>query len=160
MTVVWITGLPASGKSTLALRLQRQLARAVVLDGDEVRDALDVHDYTPDARDAFYHALAGLAGLIARQGTVAIVAATAPRRQHRWRAKARAPRFIEVFVDTPREQCAVRDPKGLYAAARRGELEDMPGAGADYERPTSPDVIAHGGEDDVAVAQIVDLLRG
>jgi bifunctional enzyme CysN/CysC len=79
--------------------------------------------------------LAGLAPLIARQ--VAIVAATGPKQEHRGLARALAPRFLEVLVDTPLEQCARRDPKGLYAAAHRGELTTLPGEGAAYERPGS-----------------------
>jgi adenylylsulfate kinase len=159
VTVVWITGLPSSGKSTLAARLRERLARALVLDGDEVRDALGMHGYDAAARDAFYRALAGLAALVARQGLVAIVAATAPTREQRQHARALAPRFVEVFVDTPLAECARRDAKGLYAAARGGAAPTLPGGGAAYERPEAPDVIAHGGEDDAAIAAIVERVR-
>jgi len=157
--VVWITGLPSSGKSTLAARLRQRLASAVVLDGDEVRAALDMHGYDPAARDAFYRALASLAALIARQGVVAIVPATAPSREQRRRARELAPRFVEVFVDTPLAECTRRDVKGLYAAAARGAVSTLPGGGAAYEPPSAPEVVAHGGEDERALARILDLLR-
>lgn len=159
MTVVWITGLPASGKSTLAARLQRRIAHAILLDGDEVRAVLGMHGYDAAARDAFYRALAGLAALVARQGCVAIVAATAPAHAHRQHARALAPRFVEVLVDTPLAVCADRDVKGLYAAARRGDVATLPGEGVAYERPAAPDVVARGGEDDTAIEHIVELVR-
>ncbi len=159
MTVVWMTGLPSAGKSTLATRLQQLLAGAIVLDGDEVRQAIDMHGYDPVARDSFYRVLARLAALVARQRVIAIVAATSPSRTHRAFAREVAPRFIEVFVDTPLAECARRDTKGLYAAARTGGVANLPGDGAAYECPTSPDVIAHGGEDAGAIAAILELVR-
>lgn len=166
--VVWFTGLPSSGKTTLARRAQARLAAAgraaVVLDSDELRDALDAHSYTPADRDRFYGAVAALAALIARQGVVVLVAATAPRRADRQRARdelgrGSAPgRFIEVWVDTPLAECQARDPKGLYAQARRGVADQLPGVGAAYEAPVSPEVIAKGGLDDAALAAIEDRL--
>ena len=163
MTVVWITGLPSSGKTTLAIGLRERLratgACAVVLDGDELRGVLDDHRYEPAARDAFYGTLGRLAAMIANQGTIAIVAATAPSREHREAARTRALRFVEVYVDTPVAECARRDTKGLYAASRRGDVVDLPGSGVAYEVPTSPDVVAHGGIDDAAIAAIIARLR-
>jgi adenylylsulfate kinase-like enzyme len=83
-TIVWFTGLPASGKSTLARRVQAHFTRtgrgSVLLDGDELRDILGVHSYAPEDRDRFYRALGALAALLAHQGIIVLVAATAPRR--------------------------------------------------------------------------------
>ena len=162
--IVWFTGLPSSGKTTLARRAQARLAAAgrpaVVLDSDELRDALDAHSYAPGDRDRFYRVVAALAALLARQGVVALIAATAPRRADRDRARAelgRGPvpgRFIEVWVDTPLAECEARDPKGLYAQARRGANDQLPGVGAAYEPPVSPEVTAKGGFDDAALAAI------
>jgi adenylylsulfate kinase len=104
--------------------------------------------------------LARLAALVSLQGVVAIVAATAPTREQRRHARELAPRFIEVFVDTPLDECTRRDVKGLYAAARRGRVSTLPGDGAAYESPTAPNVVAHGGDDEAAIAKIVDLLNG
>ncbi len=161
--VVWLTGLPASGKSTLASRLEERLRglgrAAVVLDGDEVREALVPRPgYSPEERDAFYETLARLAALLARQGHPVLVAATAPRRAHRAAARALAPRFVEVFVDVPAEECARRDPKGLWAQARAGAAPTLPGAGAPYEPPEAPEVRARGGEDGAAVEAVLARL--
>jgi adenylylsulfate kinase len=162
--VVWITGLPSSGKSTLARRIQARLragdVAAAVLDGDQVRAALDPRPgYDPESRSRFYGTLARLAALLAGQGLVAIVAATTHRRAFRERARALAPRFVEVFVDVPVEACAARDAKGLYAAARRGSVTELPGVGSGFERPQSPDVVADGGEDLAAPEAVARILR-
>ncbi len=160
--VVWFTGLPASGKSTLAERVFRHLqshGRSVaLLDSDAVRAILGRDGYSPDARDAFYDTLAGLAAMLATQGLTVLVAATAPHRAHRDAARARAPRFVEVWVKTPLEECEARDPKGLYARALAEPDNQLPGVGVAYEAPESPEVIADGGEDDVAVMAIECLL--
>jgi adenylylsulfate kinase len=154
--VVWLTGLPQSGKSTLARRLATALgAGCCVLDSDEVRQALvPARGYDDAARDDFYATLANLAALLARQELIVLVPATANRRAYRARARAAAPRFVEVYVATPADDCARRDIKGLY----RAELERLPGVGAPYEPPEAPDVIACGGEDAAAVAAVLAAL--
>ncbi len=161
--VVWITGRPASGKSTLGARVATRLRQdgrpCALLDGDAVRDALTRPAGQGAAeRDAFYESLARLAALLAGQGLVAVVAATAHRRAHRERARALAPRFLEVHVATAPEECQRRDPKGLYAGARAGTARAVPGADEPYEDPPAPDVVALGGEDDRAVAEVAGLL--
>lgn len=160
--VAWLTGLPASGKSTLGRRLVARLRRrgvaALLLDSDEVRLALGRPAGRGEAeRDAFYLALARLAALLSRQGFPVVVAATAPRRLHRTRdrACARGARFLEVHVATPAEDCAARDPKGLWAAARAGRVRGLPGAGAEYEPPRRPDLVASGGLDRQALAALL-----
>lgn len=160
--MVSITGRPASGKSTLGARLvallRRQGLPCALLDGDEVRQALR----RPAGRGAaeragFYEDLARLAALLARQGLVAVVAATASRRASRERARALAPAFVEVWVATPAEECARRDPKGLYARARAGEIAGLPGGDEPFEEPAAPDVVARGGEDEEAAARAAAL---
>jgi adenylylsulfate kinase len=160
--VVWLTGRPSSGKSTLArLTLEALGARrrsACVLDGDAVRKALAPQPgYDDDARQAFYETLANLAALLAGQGLVVLVPATAHRQIYRRHARAVAPRFIEVYVDSSPEDAARRDSKGLYAAARSGKVENLPGADLTYEPPASADVRARGGKDSAAVERIVAL---
>jgi adenylylsulfate kinase len=162
--VVWITGLPGAGKSTLAARAAARLRGAgvpcAVLDGDEVRAALGLPAGRGSAeRDAFYASLARLAALLASQGLVALVAATANRAAYRERARSLAPRYLEVHVATPAAECARRDPRGLYAAARSGAATGVPGADAPYEAPAAPDVVASGGEDGAAVERLMTLLE-
>jgi adenylylsulfate kinase len=158
--VVWLTGLPASGKSTLAERIRERLLElgvaAVLLDSDALRPVLAPDlDYRSAGRDEFYRRLAELAAVIARQDVVVVVAATAPSRAQRARARALAPRFVEVFLDVPLDECAARDPKGLYARAKSGDAPDLPGAGAPYEPPPDPDVVAAGGQDDDAIDAVI-----
>lgn len=158
--IVWFTGLPASGKTTLAQRVQAKLSRgSLVLDSDALRDVLDSHGYDPANRDRFYARLVELARLVAGQGLVALVAATAPKRAYRDAARESGVPFTEVWVRTSLDDCERRDPKGLYAAARRGEMPELPGARADYEAPLHPEITASGGQDDDAVEQIVRIVQ-
>ena len=166
--VVWITGLPSAGKSTFARALSDELTRrgisACVLDGDDVREALAGSlGYASEERSAFYEVLARLAALLAAQGLVVLVAATAHRRAFRERAHELWRQFVEVWVTTPIEECVRRDTKGLYRAQARGRASDVPGADTAYEAPLEADVHAHGGEDAPAVlatADRIERLRG
>ena len=149
--VVWLTGLPSSGKSTLAREVAARLREArrgvLVLDGDAVRDVLRPRPGYDDAsRDAFYATLAGLAALAASQDLVALVPATAHRRAFRERARELAPRFVEVHVDTPLEESERRDDKGFYAKARAAGGGTMPGLGVAFEPPLAPDAVARPGD--------------
>jgi len=160
--VIWITGRPAAGKSTLGRRIMARLRErgepCALLDSDDVREALGRPAGQGRAeRDEFYDALARLAALLARQGLVVIVPATAHQRAHRERARALAPAFIEVHVRTPADECERRDPKGLYARARAGTTAGLPGVDEPYEDPTAPEVVALDGEDDQAVSRVLTL---
>ena len=154
--VVWLTGLPQAGKSTLAARVHAALRAAgesaCILDSDEVRQAMSpTPGYGQEARDAFYATLGQLAALLARQGLMVIVPATAHLRRYRDAARAAAPYFVEVHVATPLEECARRDEKGLYA----GAPAELPGVHVAYEPPEAAEVVAQGGQDDAALAEIV-----
>jgi adenylylsulfate kinase len=159
--VAWITGLPSSGKSTFARGLRERLAAAgrvaVLLDGDAVRAALvPPPGYDPAGRAAFYETLGNLALVLAGQGLTVVVAATGHLRAFRDRVRARAPRFVEVFVDVPPEVCARRDPKGLWASAHAGGAPELPGAALAYEPPLAPEIVSRGGED----AEALDAAAG
>jgi adenylylsulfate kinase len=159
--VAFITGLPSAGKSTFAERafaaLRERGVPTCLLDGDAVRASLvPPPGYSQQERAEFYETLANLAALVAGQGLAVLVAATAQRREFRERARALAPAFVEVFVDTPLAECKLRDAKGLYAAARDGRAHDVAGADGTYEPPLAPDVRAHGGEDRAAVRELVE----
>ncbi len=161
--VVWISGLPSSGKSTFARALAGKLRAGgtshCVLDGDAVRAALHpAPGYTPEARAAFYETLSDLAVLLAQQELIVLVAATAGLREYRELARRRAPRYFEVEVATPLEECERRDSKGLYAGARASQVEHVPGVSAPNERAESPDVVASGGRDEAALERARQLL--
>ena len=163
--VIWFTGLPASGKTTLAKRVAEQLRASgrphCLLDSDEVRRTVTPHlGYSVAERNSFYDQLARMAGLLARQGQVVLVAATANRRRFRVWAREMAPRYFEVYVNTPVQECRTRDPKGLYKRAAATGSTAMPGGGAEYEVPEAPDIEASGGEDDVVPAILALLDKG
>jgi len=142
---VWITGLPASGKSSitgeLVSRLNREGISPVVLESDAMRRVLTPEPtYALDERDRFYLQLSELGAMLVRQGMPVIFDATANRQAYRDHARTRIMRFIEVFVDCTVELCRDRDPKGIYQAASQGTAWNVPGLHAVYETPPSPEV--------------------
>ncbi len=163
---VWLTGLPASGKSTVAKALAAELAamgiRAAVLESDAVRREIAPNGGYSDAeRDAFYATLAYLARALVRHGVPVIVDATANRRAYRDRARAAIPRFLEVHVRCPLAVCQARDPKGIYRREAAGSARDVPGVSAPYEPPLTPEAVVDGERDDPGVAadRIVSVLE-
>jgi adenylylsulfate kinase len=142
---LWLTGLPSSGKTSLAQALSRLLhERGItvqILDSDELRHRLTPKPtYSLEERDWFYDIIAFLAELLAANGVNVLIAATAPRRAYRQAARERIDRFAEVYVECPPEVCRARDPKGLWARADRGEIATLPGEGTPYEAPDAPEV--------------------
>lgn len=147
--VVWLTGPPAAGKTTIARAILGRLAgagvAAVWLESDALRRVLTPRaDYSPSGRDRFYARVAGLAALLAGQGFNVLVDATAPRRAHRQQLRERFPGLLEVLVEAPREVREARDPKGLYRRARAGSAPHLPGATEPYEPPLDPDLVLSG----------------
>ena len=141
--VVWITGLPSSGKSSLAAAVhERLLAGGIascVLDGDDVRQALvPTPGYTPQQRNDFYRTLAVLAVMLARQGLVVLVAATAHRRAHRDQARAATPHFLEVYVNTPLDECERRDTKVSSPKRAPENCPTCPASGHPTSLPRTP----------------------
>ena len=154
---VWLTGLPASGKSTVTRALVAQLhalgVHPAVLESDAVR-----REITPNAtygeaeRDAFYATVAYLARVLALHGVPVIVDATANRRAYRDRARAAIPRFLEVHVRCPLAVCRERDPKRIYRRGAEGKAPNVPGLSAPYEPPLMAEVVVDGERDDPAFA--------
>ncbi len=163
---VWLTGLPASGKSTLAAEVERRLLddgrMAYRLDGDNLRHGLcgDL-GFSADDRAENVRRTAEAARLLADAGVVAVVSLVSPYRADRERARAlhhdAGLPFIEVWLDTSLAVCEERDPKGLYARARSGELSGMTGIDDPYEPPLDAEVVC-GGWDDPAAA-VLERLR-
>ena len=160
---VWLTGLSGSGKSAIARALLAALhARGVdaaVLESDVLRTQLTPFPrYDEAERDLFYASLAQLGVFLVEKGRPVLFDATANRRAYRDAARKRIARFAEIYVDTPLEVCAARDPKGLY---RGGKTTTLPGLQAPYEAPLAPELVVRGdrGTPDAAAAAIVALLE-
>ena len=138
---VWLTGPPASGKSTIARALATALGDVEVLESDAVRRVLTPQPrYDEPERELFYGALAWAAALLVRRGAAVVVDATAQRRAWRDRARRDIPRFLEVLVDCPLELRQARDPKGLYREAAEGRTSTLPGLQTPYEPPEAPEL--------------------
>jgi bifunctional enzyme CysN/CysC len=148
-STVWFTGLSGSGKSSVAMLVEQKLLEsgrpAYVLDGDNLRHGLNADlGFTMDDRAENLRRLAHIATLLADSGQIVLVPAISPLEEHRALArKVHADQgydFYEVFCDTPLEDCERRDPKGLYAKARAGEITHFTGIDSPYQRPKKPDL--------------------
>lgn len=144
---VWLTGLSASGKSTLAFALERRLVdighACYVLDGDNVRHGLNRDlGFSHQDRTENIRRIAEVAHLMNDAGLIVITAFISPYRDDRQLAReiVGAETFVEVYVNTPIETCEVRDPKGMYKRARAGQIIGFTGVNAPYEPPVSPDM--------------------
>ncbi len=161
--VVWFTGLSGSGKSTIANLVEQKLfARGYhtfLLDGDNVRHGLNRDlGFTAADRVENIRRVVEVAALMADAGLIVLISFISPYRAERQMARERlAPgEFVEVFVDTPIEECRRRDPKGLYAKADSGQLKNFTGVSAPYETPLSPDIhLRTAKEDAEALADVV-----
>ena len=142
---IWLTGLPASGKSTIVSALRPQLEAlgltVEVLESDEVRRQLTPEaTYSPEERDLFYRALAFIGQRLVAHGITVLFDATATRQAYRDLARAMIPSFVEVAVDCPIEVCMKRDRKGTYEKGLRGASSTVPGLQTPYETPPNPEV--------------------
>ncbi|MDF2582522.1 MAG: adenylylsulfate kinase, partial [Mycobacterium sp.] len=166
---IWFTGLPASGKSTLAVAVERALVEsgrvAYLLDGDNLRHGLsDDLGFSAGDRAENIRRVGHLTRLLADSGVVALASLVSPLKSDRELARAlndaaKLP-FLEIHVATPVSECERRDPKGLYARARAGELKGLTGIDAPYEPPENPDLVVDttGADIDQLVAQVIALL--
>jgi bifunctional enzyme CysN/CysC len=144
---LWLTGLPGAGKSTIANLLEKQLVacgrHTYILDGDNIRQGLsrDLGFSEADRVENIRRAME-VARLFVDAGLVVIASFISPYRAERELARSRfePEEFVEVYVDAPLEECERRDPKGLYARARRGELVNFTGIDSDYEPPEAPEI--------------------
>ncbi len=167
---LWFTGLPGAGKSTVAAAVEERLIEAghpaFLLDGDNLRHGLNGDlGFDESARTENVRRTAHVARLLADSGTIALVSLVSPYAADRVAAAALHEgddlAFIEVFVDAPLELCEERDPKGLYARARAGELDGLTGVGAPYEPPSAPDLVLGSSRETVAeeVERVMALLH-
>ena len=166
--VLWFTGLSGAGKSTVANRLERRLHalghHTMMLDGDNVRLGLNRDlGFTDADRVENIRRVGEVAKLMTEAGLIVLCAFIAPFRAERDALRALFPEglFLEVFVDTPLEECMRRDPKGLYAKARSGALRNFTGVDSPYERPDAPDLRLDttAADADTLAARLVEELR-
>lgn len=163
---LWFTGLPSSGKSTIArevfhLLLDRGLA-VELLDGAEVRESLSRGlGFAKEDREEHIRRMGYVAKLLSRNGVIAICAAVSPYRATRNEVRRNTTNFVEVYVECPVEVAEARDTDGWYARARRGEVEEFTGVNAPYEPPEAPEVHIHSDQESVdeAAAKVVQRLE-
>jgi adenylylsulfate kinase len=144
---IWFTGLPSSGKSTLAVALEEALyekgCHTYILDGDNVRHGLNKNlGFSPEDREENIRRLGEVAKLFRDAGVISMTAFISPYRRDRLQARQLSDQddFIEVFVDCPVEVCEQRDPKGMYKKARQGAIKEFTGVSAPYEAPENPEI--------------------
>jgi bifunctional enzyme CysN/CysC len=166
--VVWLTGLSASGKSTIATDLERELfnlgRHAYILDGDNVRHGLcsDL-GFSPEDRKENIRRVGESAKLFADAGIICITAFISPYRSDRELVRQMMPpeQFVEVYINAPLEVCEARDPKGLYAKARAHEIKEFTGISAPYESPDHPEIELRTDQGTVAeaVTRLIEYLN-
>jgi adenylylsulfate kinase len=144
--VVWLTGLPGSGKTTIAQRLFRELKernlKIEVFDGDEVRRNLSKGlGFSKEDRDTHNKRIIYVCKLLTRNGVNTIVSLISPYRSTRAYAREHLPKFVEVHLKCSIKECIRRDPKGLYKKALAGEITNMTGIQDPYEEPLNPEVL-------------------
>ena len=143
-SVVWFTGLPGAGKTTIAKRVSAELmARGLKvehLDGHSVRHIFPATGFSREERNVHIKRVGHLASRLERHGVIVVASFVSPFEEARGFARSLCNSFIEVHVSTPLEECERRDPKGLYQRARRGEIKDFTGVDGPYEVPESPEL--------------------
>ena len=161
--VLWFTGLSGSGKSTLANAVEKKLFESgctvTVLDGDNIRHGLcsDL-GFSDHERNENMRRIGEVSKLFVESGTIVLAAFISPYRKDRELVRSKMPHgdFYEVFCKCDLNVCEERDPKGLYARARKGEIENFTGISAPYEEPIKPDMVIQ--TDDLTIEKEVDLI--
>ena len=142
--VLWFTGLSGSGKSTIASRVHRELERRGVdveyIDGDALREVFPNTGFTRADREEHLRRTGYMACLLAAHGVTVVASFVSPYRDSREFVRRLCPDFFEIYVATPLEECERRDVKGLYARARRGQIQNFTGIDDPYEPPESPEL--------------------
>ncbi len=167
--VVWFTGLPGSGKTTIARGVAEVLRskgyRVEVIDGDWARKTISLGaGYTREERRIHLHRIAWVARLLARNGVIVLCSFVSPYRDVRKMVREiieeEVP-FIEVYVECPLEECIRRDPKGLYKKALRGEIKHFTGISDPYEPPEKPDIVVNTVKDSVEtnIGKVIEYIR-
>lgn len=145
-TAIWLTGIPASGKTTISILLKDYLQKknmpVIILDGDEIRKTISKDlGFSPQDRKEHNRRVIEIAKLLVKNNFTAIIPLISPYRETRELARKEIPNFVEVYVKASLDTCIRRDPKGLYKKAQAGEIQNMTGLQSPYEEPQNPEVI-------------------
>jgi len=142
---VWFTGLPCSGKTTIAREVKKYLENkgldVELLDGDTIRDYIRNKDFSREGRNKHLRYIAVMAKLLSRRNVIVLCSFVSPYRENRDFARSICENFIEVYVKTPVETCIERDVKGMYNKALNGEIKNFTGVDDPYEEPENPELI-------------------
>ncbi len=143
--VVWFTGLPCSGKTTIAKEVKKILEEkgmdVELLDGDTVRDYIRNKDFSKEGRNKHLRYIALMAKLLAQRGVIVLCSFVSPYRENRDFARSISENFVEVYVNTPLDICIQRDVKGMYKKALNGEIKGFTGVDDPYEEPENPELV-------------------
>lgn len=163
--VVWFTGLPCSGKTTIAKEVKKILEEKGIdvelLDGDTVRDYIKNKDFSKEGRNKHLRYIALMAKLLAQRGVVVLCSFVSPYRENRDFARSICNNFVEVYVNTPLEICMKRDVKGMYKKALAGEIKGFTGVDDPYEEPENPELVIETQNESVAesAAKVIAKLK-
>src|SRR5690348_3460722 len=143
---IWLTGIPASGKSTISILLRDYLQKnnmpVIILDGDEIRKTVSKDlGFSPQDRKEHNRRVIEIAKLLVKNNFTAIMPLISPYKETRDLARKEIPNFVEVYVKASLDTCIKRDPKGLYQKAKNGEITNLTGLQSPYEEPENPEVI-------------------
>ncbi len=142
--VLWMTGLPCSGKTTIVKDLQKDIPNLAMLDGDELREWFSPKDFSKEGRDEHNKKVAHLAKLLLKHGVPSAVSLVSPYLENREKAREiinAGDQFAECYVKCSLEKCEERDVKGMYAKARKGEIKGFTGIDDPYEAPEKADLV-------------------
>ena len=142
--VLWMTGLPCSGKTTIVKELQKDIPNLAMLDGDELREWFSPKDFSKAGRDEHNKRVAHLAKLLLKHGVSSAVSLVSPYKENRDDARKiinSGDQFAECYIKCSVEKCEQRDVKGMYAKARKGEIKGFTGIDDPYETPQNPDLL-------------------
>jgi len=162
--VLWMTGLPCSGKTTIVKELQKDIPNLAMLDGDELREWFSPKDFSKAGRDEHNKKVAHLAKLLLKHGVPSAVSLVSPYKENRDNAREiinSGDQFAECYVKCSVEKCEQRDVKGMYAKARKGEIKGFTGIDDPYDTPLNPDLLIDTEHEPLTVSanKIKDFLK-
>jgi len=143
---IWLTGIPASGKTTISILLKEYLQKknipVIILDGDEIRKTVSKDlGFSPQDRKEHNRRVIEIAKLLVKNNFTVIIPLISPYRETRELARKELPNFVEVYVKASLDTCIKRDPKGLYQKAKNGEITNLTGLQSPYEEPINPELV-------------------